>query len=209
LEGYRSSEDSALLRQATRDYRGRSCLEIGFGSGANVPTLCERFECVVGTDIIRSNIGSERQQGRKEKNGEAACADLLYADRATCFRDSSFDFVVFNPPYLPSDDLADRTVDGGRGGIEIPMMFMEEAIRVVRPSGTILFLLSNEADLEGFLGYCKRRGLRVKRVRERGVFFETLYVFEARRGRGRGLLLLPATGRTGHLSESETSKKTR
>jgi release factor glutamine methyltransferase len=160
-----------LLRQAIREYRGRCCLEIGFGSGSNIPTLCDQFERVAATEIIRSARESER----------LTCADLVYADRAMCFRDSAFDFVVFNPPYLPSEGFADPTVDGGRGGIEIPIAFMEEAIRVLRPSGTILFLLSDEGDKSGFLAYCESRGLRVRTIRERGVFFETLYVFEATR----------------------------
>lgn len=77
--------------------------------------------------------------------------------------------------------MVDPTVDGGRGGIEVPVMFMEEAIRVLQPSGTILFLLSSEGDVSGFLGYFERGGLRVKRLRERDLFFETLYVYEARK----------------------------
>ena len=171
MGSYLSSDDSALLRRAVERYHGRTCLEIGFGSGSNLARLCDSFDEVAATDILRSAHASERP----------GCVDLVYCDRAACFRDSSFDFVVFNPPYLPSNGVVDPTVDGGRGGIEVPVMFMEEAARVLRPSGTILFLLSSEGDVSGFLRHCERGGLRVKRVMEMGLFFETLYVYEARK----------------------------
>ncbi len=168
---YHSSEDSDLLREAIRGYRGRSCLELGFGSGSNLPQLCDQFEVVAATDILRPELAPEGPH----------CVELVFADRATCFRDSSFDFVVFNPPYLPSESIDDPTVDGGRGGIEIPVSFLEEAVRVVRTSGTILFLLSSEGNLDEFAEYCARLGVQTKLIRKRKMFYETLFVYEGRR----------------------------
>lgn len=167
---YSSSEDSALLREAVRGYRGGSCLEVGFGSGANLPQLCEQFERVAATDILQS----ERVKG-------SSCVELVFADRATCFRDSSFDFVVFNPPYLPSESIDDPAVDGGKGGIEIPMSFLDEAVRVVRKSGRIVFLLSSECDLEEFEEHCRRLGVRTRLIRKKRMFYETLSVYEGRK----------------------------
>jgi release factor glutamine methyltransferase len=167
---YHSSEDSALLREVIRDYSGGSCLELGFGSGSNLPQLCERFELVAATDMTRPDNPPERP----------TCAELVLADRATCFRDSSFDFVVFNPPYLPSESIVDPTVDAGSGGIEVPLSFLKEAIRVVKRAGTILFLLSSECDLEEFARQSARLGVRMKVVRKRRIFYETLLVYEGR-----------------------------
>jgi len=171
INTYSSSEDSALLREAVRGYRGRSCLEVGFGSGANLPQLCEQFERVAATDILRSERAKQKQ----------SCVELVFADRATCFRDSSFDFVVFNPPYLPSESIDDPAVDGGRGGIEVPMSFLDEAVRVVRKSGKIVFLLSSECDLEEFEEHCKRLGVRTRLIRKKRMFYETLSVYEGRK----------------------------
>jgi release factor glutamine methyltransferase len=167
---YHSAEDSELLRDVVSGYSGRSCLELGFGSGSNLPRLCERFELVVATDITRLEHPPERP----------ACAELVFADRARCFKDSSFDFVVFNPPYLPSESIDDVTVDGGRGGIEAPLSFLEEAVRVVRKPGRILLLLSSECDLEEFVKESARLGVGMKLVRKRRMFYETLLVYEGR-----------------------------
>ena len=168
---YLPSEDTATLARVLRTYGGRRCLEIGFGSGAVLDTLVTRFETVVGTDLVSL---SQAVAAKRD-------ADVILADRATCFRDGTFDLVTFNPPYLPSEGIEDRTVDGGKGGLEVPFYFLEEALRVLRQDGTIVMLLSDEADLEEFRAYCEVRGLRVIEKARTELFFENLFVFELTR----------------------------
>src|SRR5271154_1181607 len=112
-EVYLPSEDTATLARTLRSYRGGRCLEIGFGSGAILQSLIPRFETVIGTDIL-SIAQAVAAKGE---------AEVVLADRATCFREGVFDLVVFNPPYLPSETIEDRTVDGGKGGLEVPLAF--------------------------------------------------------------------------------------
>ena len=81
-------------------------------------------------------------------------AEVVLADRATCFREAVFDLVAFNPPYLPSEGIEDRTVDGGKGGLEVPLAFLEEGLRVMKPDGRAVLLLSDEADLTEFKRVC-------------------------------------------------------
>lgn len=167
---YRPSEDTATLARALRNYEGDSCLEMGFGSGAILDSLIPRFKTVVGTDIISVAQAAEAKRD----------AEVVLADRATCFRDGSFDLVTFNPPYLPSELIEDPAVDGGRGGIQVPLSFLVEALRVVKKEGKIVLLLSDEGDVEGFREFCENRGLVVRQVASAGVFFENLLVFEIR-----------------------------
>lgn len=169
---YLPAEDTHLLRDALARYSGEACLEIGFGSGTLVSTLSRRFGLAVGTDV---------QQLGEAKIARSPGVDLLLADRAGCFREGSFDLVFFNPPYLPSQGIVDRTTDGGRGGIEVPLSFLEEALRVLRRGGEIVVLLSREGDVEGFLERCARMGLEADVVAERRLFFENLAVFRLKR----------------------------
>jgi release factor glutamine methyltransferase len=169
---YAPAEDTAALSRVLRSYHGGKCLEIGFGSGAVLQTLVPNFDLVVGTDLTSV---SEASVARGE-------AEVVLADRATCFMDATFDLVASNPPYLPSDGIGDRTVDGGKGGLEVPMRFLEEALRVIKPDGRIVMLLSDEADLEAFKRTCSERGLTVEEKQKTGVFFEELVVYEIRRG---------------------------
>jgi release factor glutamine methyltransferase len=168
---YLPSEDTATLARVLRSYRGGGCLEIGFGSGALLQSLSPRFGTIVGTDLVSV------AQARAARGD----AEVVLADRATCFRERTFDLVTFNPPYLPSETIEDRTVDGGKGGLQVPFSFLEEALRVLKPEGSVVLLLSDEADLNEFKTSCERKGLRVEEKARESLFFENLFVFEVSR----------------------------
>ncbi len=166
---YIASEDSALLRKALRDYSGESALEIGAGNAGNLVSLSDRFPFVVGTDIHLP--GMQDWRGRS--------ANFVLADLASCVRDSSFDLVAFNPPYLRGK-AGDSTVDGGEG-LEVPKMFMEESLRVVKGSGRVVFLLSQEAGIADFEAICETRGFRIRELASERHFFERLSVYVVER----------------------------
>ncbi len=170
---YLPAADTYLLIEALRPCAGKACLEIGFGSGAVISSVAERFELAVATDLLGvSDARLARTRG----------ADLVLSDRARCFRDASFDLVFFNPPYVPSDEVEDRSVDGGPEGITVPLAFLEEGLRVLRSGGKIFALLSSEGNQESFLSRCEALGLVVEKVAEKRLFYETLSVFSIRKG---------------------------
>jgi len=148
---------------------GKLFLEIGFGGAENLRKVAAgKFEEVVGTDTLPI------------KNFPACVSpkiELLRADRATCFRDGVFDVVAFNPPYLPSDRIDDRAVDGGLHGMEIPLQFLDSAMRVVKREGKVLILLSSLSEKEIFSKYCSDNNLFEKKITEKKFFFETLTVY--------------------------------
>ena len=170
---YLPAEDTHLLRSALRPYSGNACLEIGFGSGAIISSVSERFELAVGTDIQPLDEAKLALQPRVE---------LVLADRATPFRDGVFDLVFFNPPYLPSGQVEDETVDGGPSGVDVSISFLEESLRVASKKGVIVALLSTEGDVDSFLSHCRDLGLEVDSIDEKKLFYETLYVFTIERG---------------------------
>lgn len=126
---------------------------------------------VVGTDVL-SVVQAVAAKGD---------AEVVLADRATCFRGGVFDLVVFNPPYLPSETIEDRAVDGGKGGLEVPLAFLEEGLRVLKQDGAVVLLLSDEADLDEFRRLCEARRLKVEEKGRTGLFYENLFVFEVQR----------------------------
>lgn len=176
---YVSSEDSALLRESLREYSGGVCLEIGAGNGGGLILLSERFGLTVGTDI--------RPPSFFEGTGRF---EFVVADSASCFRQESFDLVAFNPPYLPSEGLLDRAVDGGEGGEAVSLRFLEDAMRVVKRNGKIVMLLSTENPVAPVERLCEEGGFEMKLVGERHLFYESLSVYEvAPRGGGRAELV--------------------
>lgn len=165
---YIASEDSALLRRAVSEYSGRLCLEIGAGNAGTLIELSARFGKVVGTDIVRPAMMDWKKAG----------VEFLLADGASCLRSSTFDLVAFNPPYIAAAVGADLAVDGGEE-LEVPLKFLREALRVVRPDGTVVMLLNDGAELPKFEEACAVSGFRLRRVASRRVFFEELSVFAA------------------------------
>ncbi len=169
---YLSREDSELLRKALAVTSGKALLEIGVGYGSNLTSVSGHFDTIVGTDI-------QRTEAFEAKRGSTA--NLVIADSATCFRSSLFDVVVMNPPYLPSDGIADPTTDGGKNGFEIPRKFLDEALRVASPEGKVLILLSSATNLELFKEYCNNMSVACTTLLKQHIFFETIYVFEIRK----------------------------
>jgi release factor glutamine methyltransferase len=165
---YLSSEDSTLLRKALVGRTGEMALELGAGNGGNLLAMASGFRVVVGTDVTRPGMDDWKGAG----------VDYVLCDLAACLRDGAFDLVAFNPPYLPSDVIVDAAVDAG-GGMGAPKRFLEEALRVVKKSGAVLWLLNDEAEVEEFEEICSRSGFKMKRVAEERMFYESLYVFEA------------------------------
>jgi release factor glutamine methyltransferase len=157
-----------LLREALVNCNGERCLEIGCGNCFNLVALAARYDLVVGTDLIDLD---------KASSG----IGVVIADRSSCFRDSAFDLVVFNPPYLPSASIEDPAVDGGEGGMDIPILFLQEALRVLKNEGRIIMLLSSLCDLSRFKQFCEGRNLSIKTIKEKKIFYEMLYVYEIRK----------------------------
>lgn len=165
---YVYAEDSQLMGEALSLLDGgERFLEIGVGNGGNLEIVSDKFNLVVGTDIAKI---------RQTRHGKTL--EFIIADRATCFRESIFDVVAFNPPYVPSESIVDKTVDGGPFGMEVPLEFLKSALEVIKKSGKILILLSSEDSLELFQVFCEERGLMSRKLVERKLFFECLSVFE-------------------------------
>ena len=164
---YLASDDSALLRRALGRYSGESCLEIGAGNGGNLVDLSRRFRLVVGTDLVRPSMGDW-------KGG----ANFVLADLASSIRDSAFDLVAFNPPYVAGGTTGDSAVEGGPG-LEVPKAFLEEALRAVGKNGVVVFLLSDDAETGEFERICAEHGFGLRRIGSRRMFFEELSVYEA------------------------------
>ena len=167
-EPYTSSVDSALLRSVLRGLSGEACLEMGAGNCGNLVELRKKFQLVVGTDLVRPAASDWKGRG----------IEFLLADTASCLRSETFDLVAFNPPYLAVEVSSDQAVAGGIG-LEVPKAFLREALRVVRRTGRIIFLLNDEADVTEFEEICSRMSFALTRIAKRRVFFEELSVYSA------------------------------
>lgn len=167
---YEPAEDTFFFADNISHERGRAALEIGTGSGLLTKILEERFETVIGTDI---SYGALVGQQNKIKNGVCCFgADAIGA---------KFDLVVCNLPYLPSDGISDRTVDGGEGGLQMPLQILISASRCVSAKGRIVFLTSSLADYQRLIESVHLLGFSMKIIARKRLFFEELILVQAER----------------------------
>jgi release factor glutamine methyltransferase len=161
---YVSGSDSQLLRRVAMAFSGEICLEIGVGSGSNMLELCRSFTRVCGTDIIRTQAFEVLRDG-----------DLVVTDAGSCFRNGTFDLVLFNPPYLPSSEIQDPAVDGGDRGIEVAIRFLLQAKKLINSRGKIIVILSSLGSISDFESVAKKQGLSVEVIDSFSLFFEQLH----------------------------------
>ena len=174
-EVYLPSEDTLLLDYAVRKYKFNMVLEIGTGSGIVSLELSKRNNVVVAIDVD-INIILRLQESCKYIHN----MNLICCDSASPFVDGVFDMIVFNPPYLPSDEIIDIAVDGGQKGIEVTKYWFKEASRCIKESGVILFVTSSFSDNIELFEFIKNLGYEIRILERNNLFFETLFVVEVR-----------------------------
>ncbi|MGQ0791206.1 MAG: HemK2/MTQ2 family protein methyltransferase [Nitrosopumilaceae archaeon] len=167
---YPPSEDTYFLEDNLVNERGKYALDIGTGSGYLTRTLSRNFSQVIGTDI---DFYSLINQNKKAKN--RICCDA--AEALNC----KFDLIICNMPYLSSDEISDRRVDGGKEGVEVPLKIIKSAIKCLSDSGKMLFVTSSLSNYEKLIEESQKLGLDCKIVSRKKLFFEELLIVEAKR----------------------------
>jgi release factor glutamine methyltransferase len=182
---YQPAEDSALLARAAVDAVGTDdrVLEVGTGSG----WVAARVASEPGTDVVASDLNPHacreaRERARTlEADGERGFA-VVAADLVSPFRADTFDVVLFNPPYLPTDpdnawdDWMERALSGGKSGRDVIEPFLDGVGRVLAPGGRVLLLVSSLTGYETVLDYAHERGFSTEKAVEESYPFETLTV---------------------------------
>jgi release factor glutamine methyltransferase len=151
---------------------GDRVLEVGTGSGLIAAGLA-RVTGVVATDINPHAALCARKKGV-----EVVQSDLFCGIRST------FDLILFNPPYLPTqieeriDDWLEYALDGGENGRVVIERFSEHVCRVLAPGGRILLLISSLTGLPEVRDLFFQAGFVSEIILRKNVEDETLYVLK-------------------------------
>lgn len=176
---YEPAEDSRLLVEAAieRVEAGTRVLDVGTGSGYVGATVAER----TGATVYACDLNPHACVRARSAGLPAVRSDLV-----TPFRAGSFDWVLFNPPYLPTppemeqDDWMEQALSGGEDGRRVVDPFLDDVSRVLAPEGRVLLLVSSLTGLTEVGERAAANGLKTSEVTEESFPFERLVVLELR-----------------------------
>jgi release factor glutamine methyltransferase len=151
-------DTETIVEAALRDWpetEARSILDLGVGSGAIILALLAERPAAKGLGI---DISEEALAVARENAANLGLADrcaLLRADWSYGLGDESFDLVVSNPPYIPSNDIAGLepevrdheprlALDGGVDGLDAYRLLAPEILRVLKPGGRFLVEIGHD-----------------------------------------------------------------
>jgi release factor glutamine methyltransferase len=142
---YGPQEDSFLMETLVRRLAFGSVLEIGVGSGilSIAAASSENVSSVLACDI------NEKALLLAKKNAKLNNAKIrfVHSDLFSKIK-KKFDFIIFNPPYLPEDrrcpdDLLEKALSGGRKGHETLERFFLFLSEHLNQSGKALVVFSS------------------------------------------------------------------
>jgi len=162
---YMPEEDSFLLAKFVREYAKGKVLDMGVGSGILMEAALEKNSNVKGVDIDKEAV----EYCKKKK------LDVSYSDLFSNVKEK-FDLIIFNPPYLPEDEIKDKDLIGGKKGYELIERFFLEVDKYLNENGKILILFSSLTNKEKVDEIIKKK-FKFKLLKEESYFFEKLYIY--------------------------------
>ncbi len=177
---YSPSEDSFLLSQAIKISRGSSALDLGCGTGIQgLTAILQGASSVCFADKNPAAIKNAKKNFQLlKKHGFSAKAVFVQSDLFSGIKEK-FDFIVFNPPYVPSNEKKFLDLDGGKKGRETLGKFLLDFPKFLLPEGKAFFLQSSLNGTAKTKQTLKKQDFKFKIVARKKLFFEELVVFRA------------------------------
>jgi release factor glutamine methyltransferase len=175
---YPPMEDTFLMMDSLKEEfvkNNKSFLEIGAGSGIISLTAHPFFRKVMSVDIDE-NVIDHLEIIKKKYSLENQT--IVQSDLFSNVLDEKFDVIVFNPPYVPSEEVEVLSTDGGEDGSEIILRFIPQLPNFLKEDGVCYLLVSSHNNLDEIYYELTYNQLSFKKVLEKNIFFENLIVLK-------------------------------
>jgi len=186
---YIPSEDTDLLLNVLeeeiikRNKTFKKAIEIGTGNAFLSLEIYDNVNQLYSTDInpiVIDYLLNVKDKYNLEK------MKVVYSNLFDSIDDNEkFDLIVFNPPYVPTEDLEkeddsingyDLAVNGGKDGREIIDSFLEKLPNHLEREGVCYLLVSSLNNPVEIIENFKQKKLNAEIVNSKKLFFEELFV---------------------------------
>jgi release factor glutamine methyltransferase len=181
---YEPAEDSFLFVESLEVKPDQVVLDLGTGSGILAITAAQKAQHVLAVDL---NPYAVRCAKDNSKLNHIKNIDFLQTDLFSAFKDCvQFDLVLFNAPYLPSEEGEEatwigRSWAGGATGRVVVDRFIAQVGAYLKPHGKVLLMQSTLTGVDETLQIFTKNGLKASIIATQQLpFFETLTLIEAK-----------------------------
>ena len=174
---YIPAEDSYMLAENLLIEEGESVLEIGTGSGIVAMYASRLTDKVTATDI---NADALLLAENNFKLNGIENIELLFGDLFEPVKSRKFDVILFNTPYLPTDndDVVDGDLnyafDGGSNGRKVIDLFLNELSNHLNDGGKVQLIQSSLSGNDKTLDLLDRLGFVGEIAISEHFFFEDI-----------------------------------
>ncbi|MDE2071767.1 MAG: methyltransferase, partial [Patescibacteria group bacterium] len=137
---------------------------------------------ITACDISPDAVKTARENAHRNNVGRAVA--VVASDLFSAFSPADqFDWILFNPPYLPTAELdrvkgsLNSALDGGPDGLMMVKKFISRAHAHLSPGGRILMIVSSLQPKERLEETLSKHDLEHEILREESFFFEKLQVW--------------------------------
>lgn len=182
---YMPSDDSFMVADAIVSEgcsRYDLSVDVGCGCGLLSILLAEKSKFTVAVDL---SLEAARNAMVNAKRNNIWCrVGVVVGDLLKAFKCKPiFDCIVFNPPYLPEDEL-DKLIpynfriawSGGRSGRMLIDRFLKELRGLLKLGGVVYLVHSSLSNFDETLNALSSLGLKFEVLSEKRFFYESLYL---------------------------------
>jgi release factor glutamine methyltransferase len=179
---YQPAEDSYFLCEIISDYLIKltenqrpkiKVLDMGTGSG--IQTINCLKNKIKKQNITAIDINPDAIKETKKLKIKSIKSDLF----SKVNKNSQFDLIIFNPPYLPEhkyDNQKDTT--GGKKGDETIIKFIKQLNPHLSNNGVCFLLTSSLTPESAWKSEAKKQNLKIKLIASKNLFQEKLFIWK-------------------------------